>query len=48
MEDSGVGLEHLLGGEVARDGGASTHCHRADGGVEEPSALAPSYQGNNL
>ena len=60
MKDSGVRLEHLLGREVARNHGVGVHRHRDGrrgwakesgqrcGGVRNPSAIAPSYQGDNL
>ena len=60
MEDAGVGLERLLGREVARNCGVGTqrHCDSGRGwaeesgqrcgGVRKPSALAPAYQGDNL
>ena len=60
MKDSGVGLERLLGREVACNHGVGAQRHsdggcgwagesgQRCGGVRKPSALAPEYQGNNL
>ena len=60
MKDAGVGLKHLFRREIARNCGvgAQRHCDggrgweegsgQRCGGVRNPSALAPVYQGNNL
>ena len=60
MKDAGVGLERLLGCEVACNLGVGAQRHSDDGcgwaeesgqrcgGVRKQSALAPVYQGNNL
>ena len=60
MEDDGVGLERLLGSEVARNRRVSAQRHRDSGrgwaeesgqicgGVRNSPALAPDYQGDNL
>ena len=60
MKYAGVGIERLLGREVACNSGVVTQRHsdggcgwaeelgQICGGVGKPSALAPVYQGNNL
>ena len=60
MEDEGVGLERLIGNEVARNREVGVQCHcdgrrrwaeesgQRCGGVRKPPALAPAYQGDNL
>ena len=60
MKDDGVGLERLLGREVALNRGVGAQRHHEGGrgwaeevgqrcgGIRKPSALAPVYQGDNL
>ena len=60
MEDAGVGLERLPRHEVAWNHGVGVQRHcggghgwvdelgQRCGGVRNPSALAPVYQGNKL
>ena len=60
MKDAGVGLERLLGHEVARNCGVGAQRHRDGGrgwaeesgqrcsGVRNISVLAPVYQSDNL
>ena len=60
MKDSSVGLKNLLRHEIARNHGVGAHRHRDNGrgwaeepgercgGVRNSSALAPTYQGDNL
>ena len=60
MKDTGVRLKHLLRREVARNLGVGAQRRRDGGrgwaeelgqrcgGVRNPSAIAPAYQGDNL
>ena len=60
MEDAGVRLEHLLGHEITQNHGVGVqrHCDIRSGwseesgqiysNIENPSALAPKYQRDNL